>query len=84
MLWLGMVFHKDWRIKYSDITVFSFHPVKIITSAEGGMALTNDIEIAEKMRQLRKWNSRNKYKAGQQHSEEIWKLSTALIGFKIA
>ena len=28
--------------KYSDITVFSFHPVKIITTGEGGMALTND------------------------------------------
>ncbi|MGO2074585.1 MAG: DegT/DnrJ/EryC1/StrS family aminotransferase, partial [Pseudoalteromonas sp.] len=34
---------------YSDITVFSFHPVKIITSAEGGMALTNNAELAEKM-----------------------------------
>lgn len=35
--------------RYSDITVFSFHPVKIITTAEGGMALTNDDELAEKM-----------------------------------
>lgn len=35
--------------KYSDITVFSFHPVKIITTAEGGMAVTNDAELAEKM-----------------------------------
>ena len=34
---------------YSDITVFSFHPVKIITTAEGGMALTNDNSLAEKM-----------------------------------
>lgn len=32
--------------RYSDITVFSFHPVKIITTAEGGMALTNDSELA--------------------------------------
>lgn len=38
---------------YSDITVFSFHPVKIITTAEGGMALTNDAELAEKMGLLR-------------------------------
>ncbi len=36
--------------KYSDITIFSFHPVKIITSAEGGMATTNQIELAKKMR----------------------------------
>ena len=35
--------------RYSDITVFSFHPVKIITTAEGGMALTNDAELANKM-----------------------------------
>ncbi len=34
---------------YSDITVFSFHPVKIITTAEGGMALTNDADLAGKM-----------------------------------
>ena len=38
---------------YSDITVFSFHPVKIITTAEGGMALTNDPELANKMALLR-------------------------------
>jgi UDP-4-amino-4,6-dideoxy-N-acetyl-beta-L-altrosamine transaminase len=35
--------------EYSDITVFSFHPVKIITTAEGGAALTNDNEIYEKL-----------------------------------
>ncbi|ABP81462.1 UDP-4-amino-4,6-dideoxy-N-acetyl-beta-L-altrosamine transaminase [Stutzerimonas stutzeri] len=39
--------------RYSDITVFSFHPVKIITTAEGGMALTNDAELAVKMALLR-------------------------------
>lgn len=35
--------------QYSDITVFSFHPVKIVTTAEGGAALTNDKQLAEKM-----------------------------------
>ncbi len=39
--------------RYSDITVFSFHPVKIITTAEGGMALTNSDELAHKMALLR-------------------------------
>lgn len=39
--------------RYSDITVFSFHPVKIITTAEGGMALTNRSELAERMALLR-------------------------------
>lgn len=38
---------------YSDITVFSFHPVKIITTAEGGMAVTNDPALAERMQLLR-------------------------------
>ncbi|WP_300474601.1 UDP-4-amino-4,6-dideoxy-N-acetyl-beta-L-altrosamine transaminase [uncultured Psychrobacter sp.] len=35
--------------QYSDITVFSFHPVKIVTSAEGGMAVTNDPKLAERL-----------------------------------
>lgn len=39
--------------RYSDITVFSFHPVKIVTSAEGGMAVTNNDRLAEKMALLR-------------------------------
>ena len=39
--------------RYSDITVFSFHPVKIITTAEGGMALTNGDMLASKMALLR-------------------------------
>ena len=39
--------------RYSDITVFSFHPVKIVTTAEGGMALTNDPELANHMARLR-------------------------------
>lgn len=39
--------------RYSDITIFSFHPVKIITTAEGGMALTNNAELANKMALLR-------------------------------
>lgn len=38
--------------KYSDITVLSFHPVKIITTAEGGMALTNDEKLAHRIRAL--------------------------------
>jgi UDP-4-amino-4,6-dideoxy-N-acetyl-beta-L-altrosamine transaminase len=39
--------------RYSDITVFSFHPVKIITTAEGGMALTKDSKLFKKMELLR-------------------------------
>lgn len=39
--------------EYSDITIFSFHPVKIITTAEGGMAMTNNEDLASKMALLR-------------------------------
>jgi UDP-4-amino-4,6-dideoxy-N-acetyl-beta-L-altrosamine transaminase len=48
--------YRDSRIgdcRYSDIVIFSFHPVKIITTGEGGMALTNDDELAWKMSALR-------------------------------
>jgi UDP-4-amino-4,6-dideoxy-N-acetyl-beta-L-altrosamine transaminase len=39
--------------RWSDITVFSFHPVKIVTTGEGGMALTNDAALAERMMMFR-------------------------------
>ncbi|WP_300433483.1 UDP-4-amino-4,6-dideoxy-N-acetyl-beta-L-altrosamine transaminase [uncultured Thalassolituus sp.] len=39
--------------QYSDITVFSFHPVKIVTTGEGGVATTKDAALAERMQRLR-------------------------------
>jgi UDP-4-amino-4,6-dideoxy-N-acetyl-beta-L-altrosamine transaminase len=39
--------------RYSQITIFSFHPVKIVTTAEGGIALTNNHKLAERMALLR-------------------------------
>jgi UDP-4-amino-4,6-dideoxy-N-acetyl-beta-L-altrosamine transaminase len=39
--------------RYSDVTIFSFHPVKIITTGEGGMALTNRDDLREKIARLR-------------------------------
>jgi dTDP-4-amino-4,6-dideoxygalactose transaminase len=39
--------------RYSDVTIFSFHPVKIITTAEGGMAVTNSDQLASQMALLR-------------------------------
>lgn len=39
--------------EFADISIFSFHPVKIMTSGEGGVALTNNKEFAEKMQQFR-------------------------------
>jgi dTDP-4-amino-4,6-dideoxygalactose transaminase len=46
--------------EYSDITVFSFHPVKIITTGEGGVATTNNSELAEKMGLFRSHGITNK------------------------
>ena len=40
---------------HSNITVFSFHPVKIITTGEGGMAMTNDDALAIRLRRLLCW-----------------------------
>jgi UDP-4-amino-4,6-dideoxy-N-acetyl-beta-L-altrosamine transaminase len=39
--------------QYSDITIFSFHPVKIITTAEGGLATTNNLRLAKEMQLFR-------------------------------
>ena len=44
--------YKDTKVgccKYSDMTLFSFHPVKIITTGEGGMVLTNNEELYKKL-----------------------------------
>lgn len=45
--------HKIGGCQYSDITIFSFHPVKIITSVEGGMAVTNSLKLTQKMVRFR-------------------------------
>ncbi len=45
--------HSIGGCQYSDITVFSFHPVKIITTAEGGLATTNQADLAERMQLFR-------------------------------
>lgn len=67
---------------YSDITIFSFHPVKIITTGEGGMALTKDSQLAKKMRQLRNHGITNDIKEMQPYSEnEIWNYQQIDLGF---
>jgi UDP-4-amino-4,6-dideoxy-N-acetyl-beta-L-altrosamine transaminase len=52
---LGAKYHDSLvgSCKYSQITIFSFHPVKIITTGEGGMLTTNDNGLAQKIQQLR-------------------------------
>ncbi|MDA7733962.1 UDP-4-amino-4,6-dideoxy-N-acetyl-beta-L-altrosamine transaminase [Candidatus Pelagibacter sp.] len=68
--------------KYSDITVFSFHPVKIITTAEGGMALTNNKDVAEKINRLRTHGiTKDKKKMDQRPENEIWNYQQIELGF---
>ncbi len=67
---------------YSDITVFSFHPVKIITTGEGGMALTNDKKIAERLRQLSAHGiTRDKSSMSIRPINEIWNYQQTQLGF---
>ena len=52
---LGAMYKKNMvgNCKWSDVTVFSFHPVKTITTIEGGIATTNDFKIYNKMQMFR-------------------------------
>jgi UDP-4-amino-4,6-dideoxy-N-acetyl-beta-L-altrosamine transaminase len=67
--------------KYSDITVFSFHPVKIITTAEGGMALTNDAELASKMALLRSHGITRDPQQMTHESDGPWYYQQIDLGF---
>ncbi len=67
--------------KYSDITIFSFHPVKIITTAEGGLAATNDLALAEKMRLLRSHGITREPGLMTQESEGGWYYQQIDLGF---
>ena len=67
---------------HSDITVFSFHPVKIITSAEGGMALTNNSKIADRLLHLRNsGNTRNRSYMQPKPKNEIWNYQQVELGY---
>ena len=67
---------------HSDVTVFSFHPVKIITTGEGGMALTNDNEVANRMRYLRGHGIINDKNLMHERPEnEIWNYQQIELGF---
>lgn len=67
--------------KYSDITIFSFHPVKIITSAEGGMALTNSDELAGKMNLLRSHGITREPELMTHEPDGLWYYQQVDLGF---
>jgi len=68
--------------RYSDITVFSFHPVKIITAGEGGMALTNDPCLAKRMKLLRSHGiTSDAADMISRPSEQLWFYQQIDLGF---
>jgi UDP-4-amino-4,6-dideoxy-N-acetyl-beta-L-altrosamine transaminase len=67
--------------KYSDITVFSFHPVKIITTGEGGMAVTNNKKLAEKMSLLRSHGITRNPKLMTCRPDGPWNYQQIELGF---
>lgn len=67
---------------HSHIVVFSFHPVKIITAGEGGMAMTNDGALAGRMRRLRTHGiTADKEMMYPRPENEIWNYQQIEIGF---
>lgn len=67
--------------RFSDITVFSFHPVKIITTAEGGMAVTNTPDLATKLELLRSHGITRNPELMTQEMEGPWYYQQVALGF---
>jgi len=81
---IGASYHdiKIGSCKYSDITIFSFHPVKIITTGEGGMALTNDEKLSNHMRRLSTHGiTKDKELMHPRPNDEIWNYQQIELGF---
>ena len=67
--------------QYSDITVFSFHPVKIITTAEGGLATTNDKELSVRMQLFRSHGITRDPELMTKEAEGGWYYQQVDLGF---
>jgi dTDP-4-amino-4,6-dideoxygalactose transaminase len=68
--------------RFSDITVFSFHPVKIITTGEGGMAMTNDKALADKMGSFRSHGiCRDASRMAPRPADELWNYQQVELGY---
>jgi len=80
---LGAVYkgHPVGNCRYSDITVFSFHPVKSITTGEGGIATTNKQKLAEKMYLLRSHGITRDEKKMNRGAIEPWYYEQIMLGF---
>jgi dTDP-4-amino-4,6-dideoxygalactose transaminase len=67
--------------QYSDVTIFSFHPVKIITTAEGGMTTTNNKKLFDKMHLLRSHGITRDQVLMSRKSEGAWYYQQIDLGF---
>lgn len=67
--------------KFSDITVFSFHPVKIITTAEGGLATTNNADLASRLALLRSHGVTRDPDLMENDTEGAWYYEQIDLGF---
>jgi len=66
--------------QYSDVTVFSFHPVKIITTGEGGMAVTNDPALAQRMSMLRSHGVTRDPEMLERSNAPAWHYEQQMLG----
>lgn len=67
--------------QYSDITVFSFHPVKIITTGEGGMLTTNDENLYHKLNLLRSHGINREHFINKSDDDGDWYYEQSLLGY---
>ena len=67
--------------KYSDVAVFSFHPVKIVTSGEGGMATTNSDELAQRMAQFRSHGITREFDQFEDKRQGSWHYEQQRLGY---
>lgn len=67
--------------EFAAMTVFSFHPVKIITSAEGGMVMTNRPELAERLKRLRSHGMTRDPRQMTEPSHGPWYYQQVELGF---
>lgn len=80
---IGAKYQKEYigNNKFSDITVFSFHPVKIITTGEGGVATTNDQRLHKKMSLLRTHGITRDQKEMHTFSHGSWYYEQVSLGY---
>lgn len=76
---LGAEFHGKYVGGIADMTVFSFHPVKHLTTGEGGMVTTNDARLAETLRRFRNHGISSEPRARQEAGQ--WFYEMVLLGF---